>query len=62
MVARCGDLGIAACTRAAAGGVLTGALTRETGHEQWGPEWYDSRFYRRLFAGDRLDQSIVLSI
>jgi aryl-alcohol dehydrogenase-like predicted oxidoreductase len=38
---------------------LTGALTRETGHDQWGPEWHDSRFYRRLFAGDRLDQSIA---
>ena len=60
VVARCGDLGIAAVIyEPLASGVLTGALTRETGHDQWGPEWHDSRFYRRLFAGDRLDQSIA---
>ncbi len=60
VVARCGELGIAAVIyEPLAGGVLTGALTRETGHEQWGPEWHDSRFYRRLFAGDRLDQSVA---
>ena len=39
--------------------MLTGALTTETGHDQWGSDWHDSRFYRRLFAGDRLDQSIA---
>ena len=61
VVARCGELGIAAVIyEPLASGVLTGALTRETGHDQWGPEWHDSRFYRRLFAGDRLDQSIAL--
>jgi myo-inositol catabolism protein IolS len=61
VIARCGELGIAAVIyEPLASGVLTGALTRERGHEQWGPEWHDSRFYRRLFAGDRLDQSIAL--
>ncbi len=60
VVARCGDLGIAAVIyEPLAGGVLTGALTTETGHDQWAPEWHDSRFYRRLFAGHRLDQSIA---
>ncbi len=60
VIARCGDLGIAAVIyEPLAGGVLTGALNRETGHDQWGPEWHDSRFYRRLFAGDRLDESIA---
>ena len=60
VVARCGELGIAAVIyEPLASGVLTGALTREKGHEQWGPEWHDSRFYRRLFAGDRLDRSIA---
>ncbi len=60
VIARCGELGIAAVIyEPLASGVLTGALNRETGHEQWGPEWHDSRFYRRLFAGDRLDRSIA---
>jgi aryl-alcohol dehydrogenase-like predicted oxidoreductase len=61
VVARCGELGIAAVIyEPLASGVLTGALTSERGRDQWGPEWHDSRFYRRLFAGDRLDQSIAL--
>ena len=60
VIARCGELGIGAVIyEPLASGVLTGALTRETGHAQWGPEWHDSRFYRRLFAGERLDQSIA---
>jgi aryl-alcohol dehydrogenase-like predicted oxidoreductase len=60
VVARCGELGIAAVIyEPLASGVLTGALTSETGHDQWSPDWHDSRFYRRLFAGDRLDQSIA---
>jgi myo-inositol catabolism protein IolS len=60
VIARCGELGIAAVIyEPLAGGVLTGALTRENGHQQWPPEWHDTRFYRRLFAGDRLDQSIA---
>lgn len=60
VVARCGDLGIAAVIyEPLASGVLTGALTHETGHDQWSSDWHDSRFYRRLFAGDRLDQSIA---
>ena len=41
VVARCGELGIAAVIyEPLASGVLTGALTRETGHDQWGPEWH----------------------
>jgi aryl-alcohol dehydrogenase-like predicted oxidoreductase len=60
VITRCGEIGIGAVIyEPLASGVLTGALTREKGHEQWGPEWHDSRFYRRLFAGDRLDRSIA---
>ncbi len=60
VVARCGELGIAAVIyEPLASGVLTGALTPETGHDRWSSDWHDSRFYRRLFVGDRLDQSIA---
>jgi aryl-alcohol dehydrogenase-like predicted oxidoreductase len=60
VIARCGELGIGAVIyEPLASGVLTGALTREHGHEQWGPEWDGSRFYRRLFAGERLDKSVA---
>ena len=45
VVARCGDLGIAAVIyEPLASGVLTGALTAETGHDQWAPDWHDTRF------------------
>ena len=38
VAARCGDLGIAAVIyEPLAGGVLTGALTTEAGHDQWAP-------------------------